>query len=187
MAFAESGEHVTKAESTPPTRREWAVACAWLSLLIIVATWPVALAPSERVIGDELSGCWRTIWGHWWTLERLMSDGRWPLTAHEIAFPRSGPFSSIAPVNDALSLPLQFLFGLVPAYNLVVAFNLLLAGTGAYALARQAGAQHAGGLVAATIFGFNAFLLSYGVASAASPRTTSPAKRKKWPQTASRK
>jgi hypothetical protein len=60
----------------------------------------------------------------------------------------------------------------VPAYNLVVLFHLVLAGTGAYALARQAGCQHAGGFVAATAFGFNAFLLSYGVASAVAETQT---------------
>ena len=152
--------------------REWGSVTLWMIVLAVVATWPLATDMSGLALGDELSGCWRTIWAHWWTLERISTDGAWPLTAHEIAFPRSGPFSSIAPVNDALSLPLQILFGLVPAYNLVVLFNLVLAGTGAYALARQAGCQHAGGFVAATAFGFNAFLLSYGVASAVAETQT---------------
>ena len=152
--------------------KEWFAVSLWMCVLAVVASWPVAVNLAGVAIGHELSGCWRTIWAHWWTLERIAADGAWPLTSQEIAFPRSGPFSSIAPVNDALSLPLQLMFGLVPAYNLVVLFHIVLAGTGAYALARQAGCQHLGGIVAGTAFGFNAFFLSYGVASAVAETQT---------------
>lgn len=138
----------------------------WFAAWAVIFTWPVAAHLSSRIIGDEYSGAWRTLWAHDWTLHRLLTAHRWPLDAPEIAFPRGGAFSSIAPVNDFLSLLPQVLFGLVAAYNLVVLFHLVLAGTGGYALARVAGLGRAGALVAGTVFGFNAFLLTYGVASA---------------------
>lgn len=129
-------------------------------------TWPVATRPGSLVVGHELSGLWRTVWAHWWTGYRLRKDGAWPLTAPEIAFPREGPFSSIAPVNDLLSLPLQAVVGLIGAFNLVVAFHLLLALTGGYALARSAGVGRLGAWVSGLVFGLNGFLLSYGISSA---------------------
>lgn len=134
--------------------------------VVVAITWPVAGNMGSKVVGHELSGLWRTMWAHWWTGYRLRKDGAWPLTAPEIAFPREGPFSSIAPVNDLLSLPLQGLFGLVPAFNLVVMFHLLLALTGGYALARSAGVRRAGAWVSGLVFGLNGFLLSYGISSA---------------------
>jgi len=146
--------------------REVGLVLATYIAVAIAITWPVAAKFGSAIIGHELSGPWRTIWAHWWTGERLLSDHVWPLTAPEIAFPREGPFSSIAPLNDALSLLPQAVFGLVPAFNLVVLFHLLLALTGGYALARVAGVRWVGALASGLIFGLNSFLLSYGLSSA---------------------
>ena len=154
----------------PPTpsraARTKGLVVLWFAVWIVIFTWPAVPEIGHRIIGGELVGAWRTLWAHDWTLNRLLRDGRWPLDAPEIGYPRGGPFSSIAPVNDLLSLPLQLIFGLVPAYNLVVLFHMLLACTGGYALARAAGVRQAGSVTAGTIFGFNSFFLTYGVASA---------------------
>jgi hypothetical protein len=146
--------------------RRRALILGWYLLWIAFFLGSAVFGLHERIIGDELSGAWRTLWAHDWTLHRLRTDGAWPLTATEVAYPRSGPFSSIAPVNDALSLLPQLLVGLVPAYNLVVIFHWLLAATGGYALARAAGARRAGALVGGSVMGWNSFLLTYGIASA---------------------
>lgn len=133
---------------------------------IVALTWPVLREPTARIIGHDQSGAWRTLWAHWWTFDRLRRDGAWPLDAPEIGFPRGGAFSSIAPVNDALSLPLQPLVGLVGAYNGVVIFHWLLACMGAFLLGRAAGLSRSGATVTGVVFGFNSFLLTYGIGSA---------------------
>ncbi len=143
-----------------------AVAAAGYLAAILAFTWPVAARFRTRIVGDEYAGAWRTLWAHAWTLRRLLRDHAWPLDAPEIAFPRGGSFSSIAPLNDLLSLLPQLLWGLVPAYNLVVLGHMLLAATGGWALGRSAGLGRAGAAVAGAVFGFNSFLLSYGIASA---------------------
>ncbi|MCP4917676.1 MAG: hypothetical protein GY913_12190 [Proteobacteria bacterium] len=138
---------------------------ALYGLALVVLTWPVWLSPSSRVVGADDSGVWRAMWANDWTASRLLSDGAWPLTSTEFAFPRQGPFSSIAPVNDLLSLLPQLLFELPTTHNLLALFHVLLACTGGYALARRLGATRDGSLVGGGVFGLNAFLLSYGLAS----------------------
>lgn len=138
---------------------------AFYGFAILVASWPVPMQFASRVLGDERSGAWRTLWAHWWTRSRLARDGAWPLDAPEIAYPRGGSFSSIAPINDLLSLPVQSI-GLVEAYNFVVYFHWLLACVGAYVLARVVGLRPSAALVCGVVFGFNGFLLSYGLGSA---------------------
>lgn len=162
-------KRVPEGAAQPPRIGRWtarAGVATWFFATLVAVTWPVVPNLGSRIVGHEMSGPWRTLWAHNWTLRRLQSDGVWPLTTTEISFPHEGPFSSIAPVNDLLSLPLQSLFGLIVAYNLVALFHLLLASTGGYALGRAAGLRRGGSLVAGTVFGFNAFLLTYGVSSA---------------------
>lgn len=156
------------------SRSRWAGlgAFAWFTGVAAAICWPGVRDLDGVVIGDDRAGVWRTVWAHAWTRERLLRDGAWPLDAPEIAFPRGGAFSSIAPVTDALSLPLQYVFGLVPAFNLLVLGHLVLAGMGARALARAVGVSEAGALLAGTVFAFNSFVLSYGVSSAVVETTT---------------
>jgi hypothetical protein len=139
---------------------------AWYLFWIGVFTWPVLLEPGHLIIGEEHSGAWRTLWAHDWTRTRLQTDGSWPLSAPEISFPRGGPFCSIAPLNDFLALPLIERFGLVQSFNLLVVFHILLACTGAHALARTLGCSIGASLVAGSVFGFNTFFLTYSVSSA---------------------
>ncbi|MES2639878.1 MAG: hypothetical protein V4850_10365 [Myxococcota bacterium] len=159
----------------PFSPRRWGppvAALAWFVALAAGVTWPAVQNLGSVVIGDDRSGPWRTVWAHVWTLQRLTRDGAWPLDAPEIAFPRGGSFSSIAPVHDALAIPLQLTLGIVPAFNLLVLGHLVLAAVGAWALARAVGLGYGGALVAGTIFGFNSFVLSYGVSSAVVETTT---------------
>jgi hypothetical protein len=139
---------------------------AWYLFWIGVFTWPVVLDPGQVIIGEEHSGAWRTLWAHDWTRTRLEAGGGWPLTAPEISFPRGGPFCSIAPLNDFLAIPLIERFGLVRSFNLLVSFHILLACTGAHALARTLGCSLGASLVAGSVFGFNTFFLSYSISSA---------------------
>jgi len=157
---------------TAPRWLPAAAAFAWFVALAIVVTWPAVLQFDTVVVGGDRSGVWRTVWAHFWTLDRLRADGAWPLDAPEIAFPRGGAFSSIAPVHDALSLPLQLTVGLIPAFNALVLGHFVLAAVGAWALARSAGVGNGGSVVAGTLFGFNSFVLSYGVSSAVVETTT---------------
>lgn len=137
----------------------------WYAAITAVLTWPLPISLSRRILGDELAGPWRTLWGYNWTFTRLLRDGRWPLDAPEIAYPAGGPFSSIAPVNDFVSLILQPIVGLVPAFNLIGLGFILLAATGGYALARAMRIGRDGALVVGTVFGFNSFFLTYSITS----------------------
>jgi hypothetical protein len=147
-------------------------ATLWYAAVAVAVCWPGARDLDGAVIGEDRAGVWRTVWAHRWTLDRLARDGAWPLDAPEIAFPRSGAFSSIAPVHDALSVPLQLVFGLVPAFNLLLLGHLVLSGLAARALARAVGLSESGALLAGTVFAFNSFVLSYGITSAVVETTT---------------
>lgn len=145
---------------------------AWFVALAVGVTWPVAANLGTMIVGNDRSGPWRTVWAHEWTVRRLTETGTWPLDAPEISYPGGGSFSSIAPVHDAIGVPLQLMFGLVPTFNLLVLGHLVFAAMAAWAFARTVGLGYGGALVTGTIFGFNTFVLSYGVSSAVVETTT---------------
>lgn len=110
---------------------------ALLSILLAVGiTWPVALAPGERVVGHPGNDVWNHLWGHWWVGHEL-SQGYWPLRTALIQHPRGGTLYYIDTVQGLLFAPFTLLFGAEVGYNLTVLFGLSLAGFGAWLLARR--------------------------------------------------
>jgi hypothetical protein len=107
--------------------------------LTVLFTWPLLLNFSDHVISAGGSGdIWAHLWNIWWMKQSLTALHTSPFYTDYIFYPDgvSLRFHALNQLGGLISIPLQALFGLIPAFNILVLFNLTMAGFGAYLLAR---------------------------------------------------
>lgn len=158
----------TEQASKQEPQRERATAATRLSsglkvggfyaLLALLTTWPLAKGLSTQLLGYPDVDIWNHVWGFWWFKHTLLDLGQWPLTTGLLGYPRVGRLYFIDPLNALLSIPLQLVMPLALASNLVLLFELALAGVGAHLLAREAGARPAGAYLAGTVVALSPLL-----------------------------
>ncbi len=153
----------------------WGPAAVFL-IACWVVTWPVLLDPSSYVVGHPSSDVWKHMWGHWFIHQGITESFTFGLTSDLIRFPTGIEFMVIDPVNAVLSSMIRIVTGVsVPtAYNLVIWFDLLFGALAAYALAREEGCSRGGATIAGTIYAFNPYILSFGLASGVSENLSIP-------------
>ncbi len=142
-------------------------------VLALVLTYPLALHLNTHIPGHDTDGPAQT-WSLWWTRYAVMDLGHTPFTTDYIFYPLGLNLVAYTPVflNGILSIPLQFVFGVIVAQNLMVLFALVSGAFGAYLFTREilartaSGAPHAEGaaVLAGALYGFGAWHLNYVVA-----------------------
>ena len=92
---------------------------------------------TAAIPGDSFDG-WQNYWNLWWLKTALVDHVANPLITDLLYYPTgvSLYFHTLNPFNGLLTLPIQLSAGLIPAYNAVVIFSWVLAGYGAFLLAR---------------------------------------------------
>ncbi len=108
-------------------------------LLSVLFTWPLLLNFGDHVVSNGDSGdIWAHLWNIWWVKHALTVLHTSPFHTDYIFYPGgvSLRFHALNQLGGLISIPLQALFGLIPAFNTLVLFNLTMAGFGAYLLAR---------------------------------------------------
>ena len=148
---------------TLPTR-EGLAALALYSAGVLAFLGTALLSGGKLVLGDSQSDVWKHLWGAWWMGEELR-QGRFPTWTDLQNFPFGGSLYVIDPLNAFLAGMGTPLAGLVQSYNLVMAFQVLAAAMGAWALARYVTGDGRAALVAGAAYGFCPFLLTSGVSS----------------------
>jgi hypothetical protein len=140
------------------TRREFLLVGFFFALLAIVDTWPLARHMTTRVIGgpdgvDAWTGLYTLTWGiHSLAnnpLQYFNSNNFYP-HAESLAFGDHlfGQALLLAPIQWLLATPTL-------TYNVGVLLSFVVAGVGAYFLARQVTGSVAAGLTAGLLFGFS--------------------------------
>lgn len=122
------------------------------SVLAIVTTWPVLPTIGSRLPGDG-GDAYHGIWAVWWLAETVA--GRADLfDCRSIFYPVGVSLAndSLSLANGIFSLPLQWLFGLAPAYSILFLLSFALGGWSLYLLARALGIGHGPALLAGIIF-----------------------------------
>lgn len=132
--------------------------------ITLALLWGPLRSGGRVVIGHPESDVWKHLWGAWWMKENLL-QGSFPYFTRLQNFPEGGRLYVIDPLNTLLSTPLQLIWGLPQAYNLVMAFQLMAAACGAFLLARRLTGDPRAALVAGAAYGFSPFILTSGLSS----------------------
>ncbi|MBK7758754.1 MAG: hypothetical protein IPI35_20625 [Deltaproteobacteria bacterium] len=105
---------------------------------------PALVNPAGRALGHADADTFNHVWGYWQVFQALAA-GRSPLTTELLGYPSGGALYFIDLFGALRTLPVQWAFGPVVAYNVACWSNLWLAGLGAHLLAaRVSGSSWAG-------------------------------------------
>jgi len=107
-----------------------------LLVLALLLTYPLPLHLATHAPGDG-SDDPAIIWNLWWVRHALLDLGRNPFSTDYMFFPIgiNLAFYTLTTLNALITLPVQLLWGLIPANSAVVYFELTLSGLGMYLLA----------------------------------------------------
>jgi hypothetical protein len=125
-----------------------------VALFLALACWqiaPVLGAFSTRALGHAGNDVWNHIWGFAYVADSLQR-GELPLHTDLLGWPTGGSLWFIDTFGAILTLPVNWVAGPVAAYNASFLFNLTLAGSGAYLLAKAVSGIRAGALLAGIAF-----------------------------------
>jgi hypothetical protein len=128
-------------------------------------TFPLVLQFSTHIPGDLDAFC--HLWLFWWfrysIFERFVS----PFFTDFIFYPNGVNLSlSIVPFSTVFSVPLQGLFGLIPANNLLILLSFLMTAWSTFALTEYLTGCRVGSFVAGVIFAFSRYrfdAMAYGL------------------------
>ena len=150
------------AESSPPGWQEFLrsprgatyLPLALYLLVAIAFSWPLALHLGDRVILAESGDVWQHLWNNWWMRFSLLDLHTHPYTTPMLLHPVGANlfFHALDPVDGYLSTPFQLLFGVAASFNLVILFQLTIAGWAVFLLARYLTGHQAASLVAGIIY-----------------------------------
>ena len=128
-------------------------------LLALIASFPLVISPTTRLIGhpdvDVTNHAWGP-WWWWWTLGR--GDLPWNTTL--LATPTGGVLWFIDPFTALVGAPVVGLVGAVGAYNLAIVVSLAIVAAGGRALARAVGASDGASWLAAAACVVSPYVLS---------------------------
>src|SRR5437660_5895657 len=144
-------------EHEPPTEGWWRThgpALAGYVLLTAVCFWPVAGHLRTRILSDGGDGA-SYLW-NLWDVPHALVHGHNPFDTGDIFFPVGAhtAFNTNMPLVGVLSWPLQKLFGLGVAANLVQLAAVVLSGFAAYLLATHVTGNRPASFVAGAAFTF---------------------------------
>ncbi len=104
-------------------------------VLALVLTWPVAGHLTTHVPGNGADDPPLT-WNLWWVRYALLEAGANPFDSDHMFYPLgiNLAFYTLTILNGLLSIPLQAVFGLVTASNLLLLSSFVLGAYGAFLL-----------------------------------------------------
>ncbi len=123
-------------EAPPLTWGEGLAAASVAAALALLLLYPVLGDPGGLAIGHPMVDTWNHVWG-FWQVGQALSGLESPLHTGLLRWPEGGSLWFIDAFNAAWTLPLQRAFGPIFAYNFALWANLVLAGWGAWLLARH--------------------------------------------------
>lgn len=112
---------------------------AWVLLayivLSLILTWPLVVQFGSHVPGDGIDDP-ALAWNLWWVKHTLVDQPQNPFRGDWQFWPIgiNLAFYTLTVLNGLLSVPLQGVFGLIPAYNILLLSSFVLGGFGAYLL-----------------------------------------------------
>ena len=123
----------------PSSKRRPLLVLSVYVLLSLAATWPLARQLGSVIPGDSFDG-WQNVWNLWWMREILARASRFAVFHAQSCTTPPAPTCAFnhGSFNGLVTLPIQLVFGLLPAYNTAVLSSFVIGGFGAYLLALYA-------------------------------------------------
>jgi len=117
-------------------RRHPTVLLCYVGLSLLL-TWPLALHFASHVPGNGIDDP-SLAWNLWWAKHALVDQPQNPFACSWIFWPVgiNLAFYTLTLLNGVLSIPLQSVMGVAPAYNLLLLSSFVLGGYGAYLFCR---------------------------------------------------
>jgi hypothetical protein len=128
-------------------------------ILTLILTYPLILHFTTRLPGAFSDG-WQNYWNYWW-LSRAVTSGVNPYWTPLLYAPYGAPLyvHTLNLFSGAVTLPVQWLFGVVPAYNAVVLISFTLSGYFTYLLVARITGHRWAGIVGGVVYAFSSYHL----------------------------
>ncbi|HEX7587020.1 MAG TPA: hypothetical protein VF478_01775, partial [Anaerolineae bacterium] len=157
----------------PILRRDLGI-LAFYFLLALTLTYPLIAHFDTFGPGHGVDDPAQT-WSLWWFKYATFNLGTSPLNTDYVFYPLGINLVAYTPtfLNGLISIPLQFVFGVIVAQNLIVLFSLVFGGYGAFLFVREVFSQFEGSdsnsttlaaALAGGVYAFGAWHLNYAVA-----------------------
>jgi hypothetical protein len=141
----------------------WLRASVWRSrmlvvlsygLLAVLFSWPLPMYLADRAVLARGDDFYQNIWNIWWVKFSLLALHQHPYHTDYLHYPtgQSLLYHVVDPLNGVMSIPLQWAFGLLAAFNLMRLMHLVFSGVAAYALCRVLGLPRPAAWVGGALF-----------------------------------
>jgi hypothetical protein len=114
-------------------------ALAFFLVLTLTVTWPLALHFTDQVPGWYIADNYEYLWKMWWFKHTLLDLHQSPLVASHIFYPQGFHLAhaELSPLHTVIGLPLTWLWGEIPTYNLFTMLSFIITGWATFALVRR--------------------------------------------------
>ena len=129
------------------------------TVLTLLFAWPVLMNLTQGTPGHFEIDRNQNLWNFWWFKRSLLETFTNPYQSNFLFYPFGVTLylHTYSPYNLLVGLPLQLLFGLIPAYGLLELSTFILAPYGGYLLTRYLVKDTGAALFGGTVFGFCAY------------------------------
>ncbi|HUI27912.1 MAG TPA: hypothetical protein VL403_17655, partial [Candidatus Kryptonia bacterium] len=123
--------------------------------LALMMTWPLCRHLTTH-LPQGMDDVWQNLWNFWWWKTALVDLHQSPYHTRHLFFPAGTDvaFHTHSEINQLAALPVTLLAGPVAAYNLATLASFVLAGFGAYLLAREITGDARAAVLAGLVFAF---------------------------------
>ena len=134
--------------------RRHASVIAFFCLLTVAVTWPLVLRFSSQVPGWYIADNYEYLWKMWWFKHALLELHQNPLIAPDIFYPQGFALANaeLVPLATIVGLPLTWLWGEIPTYNLLILLSFVVSGWAVFAFVDRVSGNAWGGLLAGVLF-----------------------------------
>lgn len=121
-------------------------------VLAVVSTLPLVFHFRDSFPSDHGDAS-KYVWNLWW-MGKAVTGGRNPFYSDGIYYPYGAglTYDAATPLRSFLALPFYFLFGLIPAHNIMILFSLTLMGVFMYLLAKEVARDDLAAFLAGVLF-----------------------------------
>ena len=145
--------------------RAHGLAIAFFIILTLTVTWPLVMHFTDQVPGWYIADNYEYLWKMWWFEHALLDLNQSPLVAPHIFYPQGFQLAhaELSPLHTVIGLPLTWLWGEIPTYNLFAMLSFIITGWATFALVRRLTDNNWAGLLSGVLLSLTPYhVVRYG-------------------------